>query len=134
MPENSPPSLPNGASGEEILRTMLPVVVEAVTKSAEGHTASAASISTLEAQVAELKVALQANTAEVKRVNDYRKAELQQQEENGKWLRSLLRPETLYYTVLLIATALGIRATIPTPVQAPLPGPPNPIEIPGDRP
>lgn len=133
-PDPESASLPPGISGEELLRHMLPLVVSAVTKSAEGQTMSAATIQNLEAQVAELKVAVQANTAEVKRVNDYRKAELHQRDEDKKWLQSLLKPETLYYSILLVATALGIRATIPTPVQVPLSAPEQHLTLPGGRP
>lgn len=133
-PDKESPSLPPGISGEELLRHMLPLVVSAVTKSAEGQTMSASAIQNLEGQVAELKAAVQANTSEVKRVNDYRKAELQQRDDDKKWLQSLLRPETLYYTLLLIGTALGIRATIPAPVQVPLPVSGQHTTLPGDRP
>jgi len=116
MPDSSRKGLLPGASGEQVLRSMLPLVVEVATKSAEGQTSVAAALGSLEAQVAELKAVVQENTTAVKQLVASKAAEVQQKEETGKWLRALLRPETLYYTVLIILTALGIRTTIPEQV------------------
>lgn len=102
---------------------MLPVVVEAVTKSAEGSTASAAAIQNLEAQIVELKGVVSHCHGEIKRIADAKVDETEQKRENGKTMRALLKPETVYYTIVLILTALGFRLTIPTPVQNPLPVP-----------
>ena len=131
----SPPSLPPGASGEDILKTMLPLVVDAATKSAEGQTASAAALGGVEGQLAEMKLELKNLRDEVKSMRESKAAEQKVREENGKWLRSLLKPEILYYTIVLILTALGLRATIPAPVQVPLPVPPiESSQQPGDAP
>lgn len=125
MPENdSPPVTPPGpgASGEEILRQMLPVLVDALTKSAAGHTTSAATIQALETQVSELKAVVQSCHSEFKRIADAEEEAGKRREENGKWLRSLLRPETIYYTVVIILTALGFRlSAAPVPLSIDLP-------------
>lgn len=134
MSEKVLPEVPQGAGGEEILRALLPLVVEAVTKSAEGQTASAASLHSLEGQITELRTVIQGHTAEIKRVNDYRKSELRQQEERSRWLESLLTPQTLYYTLLLLGAAFGLRATIPAPVQVPPLGVELPSPFLGDAP
>jgi hypothetical protein len=130
----SPPSLPPGASGEDILRTMLPLVVESATKAAEGQTASAAAIGALETQLSEVKTELQGIRSEMQSARNSKAAEEKVREENGKWLRSLLKPELIYYTVVLILTAMGLRATIPAPVHLPEVDMPAPRSIPGEVP
>ena len=123
MPEVSPPSLP-GASGEEILRQMLPVVVEAVTKSAEGQVSVAAALQALEGQVSELKAAVQNCQADVRRLADAEALADKRKQETGKWLRSLVKFETVYYTALLLLAVLGFRlsqaqASLLPPLPAP---------------
>lgn len=127
--ETTPPTLPPapGASGEEILRHTLPVLVEAVTKSAEGHLTSAAAIHGLEREITDLKGALGRLEAVVERiaVAEERQADEQEKEgkrqvERGEWLRTLVKPETIYYTLVIILTALGFRlSTLSAPSVIP---------------
>lgn len=124
MSEEDISSLPAGASGEEILRQMLPVLVEAVTKSAEGQTASAAASQALETQISELRSKVEMCHAEMKRIADAKVDEQKKQETTQLWLQSLIKPETLYYTVIIILTATGFRfSLVNTPGMAPIPVP-----------
>tara|TARA_R110002126_G_scaffold52672_20_gene143022 strand:- start:3039 stop:3380 length:342 start_codon:yes stop_codon:yes gene_type:complete len=113
---------------------MLPLVVDVATKSAEGQTSVAAGLSSLDAQVGELKNAVQKNTAAVKQLTAAKKAEAMQKVETGKWLRALLKPETVYYTIVLALTAMGIRMTLPEQVLGQQPPVPYPVEQPGETP
>jgi len=136
MPEEtSPPTIPptslpptSGATGEEILKHTLPLLVEAVTRSAEGHMTSAAAIRALETQIVELKVIVGRIAAAEERQAAEQERETRRRTERGEWLRSLLKPETIYYTLVIILTALGFRLTT-LPARSAFPAELLPVQV-----
>jgi hypothetical protein len=105
MPDPSgTPTLPPGTLqvDSEILASLLGQVVQAASRSAEGAIASASAIQ-------EFKVALESNTKEVQRLADLKEKEVKQEEARLHWKVALIRPETLYYTILIAAAVLGIK-------------------------
>ena len=109
MPDGIDSSLPPGRLqiDSEVFEMLIQRVIEAATRSAEGATKSAAAIQTLEGQLQELKLECKTLGSELKRLSDLEHAKQQNAAEHGKWLRSLIRPETLYYTLVIIAALLG---------------------------
>lgn len=108
----------SSASGEEVLRQTLPLVVDAVARSAEGHAASAAAMTSLEARVAELRSSVRDNSEVLAKLlahMEETKAKSQSIFGDVGGIAAAIRPSTVYYTVVLILTALGLRASIPVP-------------------
>ena len=95
---------------------LLSKVIEAATKSAEGATASAAAISSLEQQLAEVKTTINACAAELDKLVEERQKATETQKERSEWLRSLLTPQTVYYTLILLLAMFGIRLSLPVPM------------------
>jgi hypothetical protein len=91
----------------EVFNQLLKHTIDAATKSAEGATKSAAALQAVETQLQELKGQCQLTGDAVKRLADVAETENNDRKERGKWLRSLIKPETLYYTVVIIASMFG---------------------------
>lgn len=121
-----------GATGEEVLRALLPTVVSAATRAAEGQTATSAALQGIERSQDELRNKIAALTSEVQKLCEVRREEYDQKKESSAWIRSILTPQTVYYTIILLLTGFGIRATIPAPVQ--LPDPTQTLPIPPELP
>ena len=102
--QDDAPTLPPGTlqMDSEVLGMLLGQVVQATSKSAEGSLAAASAVQ-------EFKIALEANTKEVRRLADLKEAELKAAEARQLWRVALIRPETLYYTILVVAAAFGIK-------------------------
>jgi len=111
-----------GASTEEVLKTLLPIVVQAATSSAEGAASSAKSIASLETSLSEKLTELLSEVKENnKRITELvvlKEAQEKLHQERGKWLRSLLTPQTILWILAILGAAIGIRLTIPMPLTA----------------
>jgi len=109
MPEHDEtPSLSgNMTIDAAVFNELLKNTIEAATRSAEGATKSAAAVQSLEGRVAELKGKCEDMAGAVKRLADAAEDEKEAKKERGMWLRTLIKPETLYYTVLIIAGLFG---------------------------
>jgi hypothetical protein len=121
MPDESGNSLPpQGASAQELLQTLLPLVVKAASDSAAAATAASSAMVSLEGKLDSFEKALQANTLEVTRLADAQEKENKARENGQAWLRTLFTPQTVFLLLVIIASAIGIRLSIPTPVQMPV--------------
>ena len=109
MPDtDDSPSLPGHMTIDAaVFNELLKNTIEAATKSAEGATKSAAATQALETQITELKGKCEEMAGAVKRLADAAEAEKEAREERGKWLRSLITPQTLYYTVVIVIALLA---------------------------
>lgn len=104
---------PDGASAEQVLREMLPVVITAATKSAESATAAAAAIRSFEVQLSETKSAVDANTRAIRDLRAALEEKNKATAEKNAWLRTLFQPQFLFPFVLqlifIILGLLGVR-------------------------
>ena len=110
MPDRSDsPSLPPTPLqiDGEVFNELLRQTIRAATRSAEGATKSAATLQELVGQLQELKGQCKECADELERLADAEERRQKEQQERGKWLRSLIKPETLYYTVVIIASLFG---------------------------
>ena len=107
MPDDNPSLQGNMTVDAAVFNELLKNTIDAATRSAEGATKSAAAVQSLEGQVSELKGKCEEMAGAVKRLADAAEAEKEAQKERGMWLRSLIKPETIYYTVLIIAGLFG---------------------------
>lgn len=100
---------PEGASAEQILREVLPVVITAASKSAEAATAAAAAIQTFDGQMSETKTAVEANTAAIRDLKTAIEAQNQNTAEKNAWLRTLFQPQFLFpFLLQLLFIVLGL--------------------------
>ena len=121
MPDGSEKSLPpQGASAQELLQTLLPLVVKSASDSAAAATAASSAMLSLEAKLDSFEKALQDNTKEVTRLADAQEKENKARENGQAWLRTLFTPQTVFLLIVILASAIGIRLSIPTPMQLPV--------------
>ena len=110
MADDSPPS--EATMPDALLMELLKQTVGAATRSAEGATASAAALQGMEGRMAEMHAAVQANTTAVAALATEKQQDREDREERGRWLRTFVSPQNVYYTLLIIGSALGIRISL----------------------
>ena len=118
---NGPVTLPpQGASAEEMLRSVLPLVARSSAESAKAATLAAAAISSNEDAVNDMQDALRNQTAAITALGETIKASIGvlviEKQENGRWMRRLMSPELftqIVLNIMIIAAALlGVQGMI----------------------
>ena len=104
---NNNPTPPGLHIDGEVFNQILKHTIDAATRAAEGSTKSAAAMQAVETQLQELKHQCQLTGEALNRLADAAEAEQSSRLERGKWLRSIIKPETIYYTLVIIGSMLG---------------------------
>jgi hypothetical protein len=114
---------PGGATAQELLQTMLPLVGKSAADSARAATAAASAMTALEAKQTSFEKTVQDNTAEVSRLADALEAVHKTRANNQAWLRTLFTPQTIAILLAIVLGLFGIRMSIPAPFSIALPAP-----------
>ena len=113
MTPPSNPQIPPGATAEQILQVMLPLVVQAASDSASSATSAGAAVQAVEGRLASLEDAVRGNTEKLERLVALREQETGARESQQQWLRSIFTPSTVLIIIAIFAAAFGIRVSLP---------------------
>jgi hypothetical protein len=119
---DSPITLPpNGASAEEMLRSVLPLVARSSAESAKAATLAATAINSNEATIDEVRDALREHTIAIEKLTTVIEGSVgklaTEKEERGKWMRRLVTPELFTQIVLNILVILAAMAGVSTMME-----------------
>lgn len=110
----------SGATAQELLESMLPLVVKAASDAAASSTAAAVAVTSVEATLNGFKASLDNNTAAVLRLAEAQEDVNKARDNNQQWLRTLVTPQTLLMILVIVGSAFGLRMSFPAPVSLPI--------------
>lgn len=98
---------------------LLREVVTATTASARANAEMAVAVSAVRDQVAAVVLRLDGIDGRMLALEAIEKARVEAEQERGRWLRELFTPRTVLVILAILASAVGVRVSLPAPLSVP---------------